>query len=46
MGEVGRATLPNYTTEASQPHVKQVLEEALTGFRGEQVAMQAAPGMG
>lgn len=40
MGEVGSATLPNYTTKASQPHVKAVLDDALAGFRGEQAAMQ------
>lgn len=40
MGEVGKATLPNYTAEAALPAVRNVLEEALAGFRGEQAAMQ------
>lgn len=40
MGEVGRATLPNYTAEAALPHVRTVLDEALAGFRGEQVSLQ------
>lgn len=43
MGEVGRATLPNYTTEAAHPHVRGVLEDAMAGFRGEQVLMQTQP---
>lgn len=40
MGEVGRATLPNYTAEAALPAIRTVLEEALVGFRGEQAAHQ------
>jgi glycosyltransferase involved in cell wall biosynthesis len=39
MGEVGKATLPNYTAEAALRHVRPVLEEALAGFRGEQATM-------
>ena len=40
MGEVGKATLPNYTAETSVPRVQPVLEEALAGFRREQAALQ------
>jgi glycosyltransferase involved in cell wall biosynthesis len=41
MGEVGKATLPNYTAEAALPKVRPVLDDALAGFRGERATMQA-----
>lgn len=42
MGEVGKATLPNYTANAALPHIRTVLEEAIAGFRGEQATLAMA----
>ncbi len=33
MGETGNVTLPNFTAQAAGPRIKEVLDEALAGFR-------------